>query len=74
MTVNSRRVLAPARRLGLGRYFVRAAFTVKSAILSQQFSKCVDRWWNRLIQITFGLFVGSLVALLIMLYTGMPIV
>ena len=59
---------------GLGRHFVRARFMVQSAIRSKQFSKCVDRWWNRLIQISFGLFVGGLVALLIILYAGVPIV
>jgi hypothetical protein len=34
----------------------------------------VDHWWERLVQLTFCLFVGGLVALLIMLYAGVPIV
>ncbi len=31
-------------------------------------------WWSRLVQLTFALFVGGLVALLVMLYAGVPIV
>jgi hypothetical protein len=69
-------VAGPAvwRRSGLGRHFVGATFLVSPAILSKQWSKCVDRWWNRLTQVTFALFVGGLVALLIILYAGVPIV
>jgi len=37
-------------------------------------TRVVDDWWQRLVQLTFGLFIGSLVALLIMLYAGVPIV
>ena len=37
-------------------------------------TRIVDDWWQRLVQLTFGLFVGSLVALLIMLYAGVPMV
>ncbi len=31
-------------------------------------------WWPRLVQLTFALFIGGLVALLVMLYAGVPIV
>jgi len=31
-------------------------------------------YWQTLVRVTFGLFVGSLIALLILLYAGVPVV
>jgi hypothetical protein len=34
----------------------------------------IKRLWDTLVRMTFGLFMGGLVLLLILLYSGMPIV
>jgi hypothetical protein len=34
----------------------------------------VNRWWQTLVRITFGLFMGSLITLLALLYAGVPVV
>ncbi len=39
-----------------------------------QLQAIVNRWWQTLVRITFGLFMGSLVTLLALLYGGVPIV
>jgi hypothetical protein len=39
-----------------------------------QLQAIVNRWWQALVRIAFGLFVGSLVTLLALLYAGVPVV
>jgi len=34
----------------------------------------VNDWWQTLVQLTFGLFMGCLIVLLILLYAGVPLV
>jgi uncharacterized membrane protein len=43
-------------------------------VVERRLQAIVNRWWQTLVRITFGLFVGSLVALLGLLYGGAPIV
>jgi hypothetical protein len=39
-----------------------------------QLQAIVNRWWQTLVRITFGLFMGSLITLLALLYAGVPVV
>jgi hypothetical protein len=39
-----------------------------------QLQAIVNRWWQTLVRITFGLFMGGLITLLALLYGGVPIV
>jgi hypothetical protein len=39
-----------------------------------QLQAIVNRWWRTLVRITFGLFMGSLITLLALLYAGVPVV
>ena len=39
-----------------------------------QLQAIVNRWWQTLVRITFGLFMGSLITLLALLYGGVPVV
>jgi hypothetical protein len=46
----------------------------RSVKLGQRVTQFIDKWRERLAQIAFALFVGSLVALLAVLYAGVPII
>jgi hypothetical protein len=39
-----------------------------------QLQAIVNRWWQTLVRITFGLYMGGLITLLALLYGGVPIV
>jgi ABC-type phosphate/phosphonate transport system permease subunit len=54
-----------------------AMASLKSSLLSSlgaQLEKLRTAWWQTLVQVTFGLFMGGLVALLVLLYSDILII
>jgi hypothetical protein len=47
---------------------------VRLQAIGLQLQAIVNRWWQTLVRITFGLFMGSLITLLALLYAGVPVV
>jgi hypothetical protein len=46
----------------------------KSMPIGFRLAALVNVWWERLVQLAFGLFIGGLVALLVLLYAGVQII
>jgi hypothetical protein len=62
------------RRIGLSEPTAHVPPPKRPVELGQRFDRLLDKWWERLTQIAFALFVGCLVALLAILYAGVPII
>jgi hypothetical protein len=73
------RLLSRVRSLEIGassamRFSLSAAVVRRPLRFGHRLRELVDDYWQNLVRATFGLFVGGLVALLVLLYAGVPLI